>query len=232
MIMPTKRIIGYMVAVLLSIGTGAPAATVEVTPGVGSRMLLQVWSMRELKVRSVILQKYDYSCGSAAVATLLTYHYGHPITEEDAFRTMFNNGNQQKIRQEGFSFLDMKRFLEAQGYPADGFEVSLDELSDAGIPAIVLMVDNGYHHFVVVKGMRGGKVLIGDPAVGLRVVPREQFEASWPSRVVFVIHDLPTRGEFNTARDWSVRPTSPLGRPLNPDTLNNIVLFRPGGRDF
>lgn len=221
-----------MVAVLLSIGTGAPAATVEVTPGVGSRMLLQVWSMRELKVRSVILQKYDYSCGSAAVATLLTYHYGHPITEEDAFRTMFNNGNQQKIRQEGFSFLDMKRFLEAQGYPADGFEVSLDELSDAGIPAIVLMVDNGYHHFVVVKGMRGGKVLIGDPAVGLRVVPREQFEASWPSRVVFVIHDLPTRGEFNTARDWSVRPTSPLGRPLNPDTLNNIVLFRPGGRDF
>ena len=79
--MPTKQIIGCMVAALLSIGTGAMAATVEVTPGVGSRMLLQIWSMRELKVRSVILQKYDYSCGSAAVATLLTYHYDHPLTE-------------------------------------------------------------------------------------------------------------------------------------------------------
>jgi uncharacterized protein len=230
--MSTKQIIGCMVAALLSIGTGAMAATVEVTPGVGSRMLLQIWSMRELKVRSVILQKYDYSCGSAAVATLLTYHYDHPLTEETAFRTMFNHGNQDKIQKEGFSFLDMKRFLDAHGYPADGFQVSLDDLSKAGIPAIVLMVDNGYHHFVVVKGMRGNTVLIGDPAVGLRVVPREQFEASWPSRVVFVIHDFPTRGEFNTARDWSVRPTSPLGRPLSPDTLNNAVLFRPGGRDF
>jgi predicted double-glycine peptidase len=188
--------------------------------------------MRELKVRSVILQKYDYSCGSAAVATLLTYHYDHPLTEETAFRTMFDHGNQEKIQKEGFSFLDMKRFLEAHGYPADGFQVSLDEVTKAGIPAIVLMVDKGYHHFVVVKGMRGDKVLLGDPAVGLRVVPREQFEASWPSRVVFVIHDFPTRGEFNTARDWSVRPMSPLGRPLSPDTLNNIVLFRPGGRDF
>ena len=230
--MPTKQIIGWTVAGLLSIATAAMAATVEVTPGVGSRMLLQVWSMRELKVRSVILQKYDYSCGSAAVATLLTYHYDHPLTEETAFHMMFDHGNQEKIQKEGFSFLDMKRFLEAQGYPADGFQVSLDEVMTAGIPAIVLMVDKGYHHFVVVKGMLGDKVLLGDPAVGLRVVPREQFEASWPSRVVFVIHDFPTRGEFNTARDWSVRPMSPLGRPLSPDTLNNIVLFRPGGRDF
>lgn len=217
---------------MLSTVSGAMAATVEVTPGVGSRMLLQVWSMRELKVRSVILQKYDYSCGSAAVATLLTYHYDNPVTEEVTFRTMFDNGNQEKIQKEGFSFLDMKRFLAAHGYPADGFEVSLDDLSKAGIPAIVLIVDNGYHHFVVVKGMRGDKLLLGDPAVGLRVVPREQFEASWPSRIVFVIHDSPARGEFNTVRDWSVRPTSPLGRPLSPDTLNNIVLMRPGGRDF
>lgn len=230
--MSTKQIIGCAVAVLLSIATESMAATIEVTPGAGSRMLLQIWSMRELKVRSVILQKYDYSCGSAAVATLLTYHYDHPLTEETAFRMMFDHGDQEKIQKEGFSLLDMKRFLEAQGYPADGFEVSLDELSKAGIPAIVLMVDKGYHHFVVVKGMRGEKVLLGDPAVGLRVLPREQFEASWPSRVVFVIHDSPTRGEFNTARDWSVRPMSPLGRPLSPDTLNNIVLFRPGGRDF
>jgi predicted double-glycine peptidase len=224
------HVIGCFVAVILSTVSGAMAATVEVTPGVGSRMLLQVWSMRELKVRSVILQKYDYSCGSAAVATLLTHHYDKPTTEEVTFRAMFDNGNQDKIQKEGFSFLDMKRFLEAHGYPADGFEVSLDDVSKAGIPAIVLMVDNG--HFVVVKGLRGDKVLIGDPAVGLRVVPREQFEASWPSRIVFVIHDSPARGEFNTTRDWSVRPTSPLGRPLSPDTLNNIVLFRPGGRDF
>ncbi len=154
------------------------------------------------------------------------------LPKRQPFVRCSTTATREKIQKEGFSFLDMKRFLEAHGYPADGFQVSLDDLLKAGIPAIVLMVDNGYHHFVVVKGMRGDKVLLGDPAVGLRVLPREQFEASWPSRVVFVIHDLRERGEFNTARDWSVRPMSPLGRPLSPDTLNNIVLFRPGGRDF
>jgi len=227
-----KQAIGLLVAALLTATSGAMAATVEVTPGVGSRMQLQVWSMHELKVRSVVLQKYDYSCGSAALATLLTYHYGHPITEELAFRAMFEHGDQQKIQEEGFSLMDMKRFLEAHGYPADGFNVSLDDVVNAGIPVIVLLVDNGYHHFVVLKGMRGNKVLIGDPAVGMRVIPREQFEASWPSRIVFAIHHSSAQGAFNTARDWSVRPQSPLGQPLGPDLLNNIVLFRPGGRDF
>ncbi|MDN5940514.1 MAG: C39 family peptidase [Nitrospira sp.] len=230
--MLTKHALGYVVAVILSAASGTMAATIEVTPGVGSRMLLPVWSMRELKVRSVILQKYDYSCGSAAVATLLTYHYGRPLTEEVAFRTMFDHGNQQKIQREGFSLLDMKRFLEAQGYRADGFEVSLDDVAKAGIPAIVLLVDNGYHHFVVLKGIRDNKVLIGDPAVGTRVMPREQFEASWANRIVFAIHDSPAHGAFNTSRDWSVRPRSPLGRPLSVDTLHSIILFRPGERDF
>ena len=229
--MLTIRAIGCLCACLLFTST-AVAATVELTPGVGSRMLLQVWSLRELKVRSVVLQKYDFSCGSAAIATLLTYHYGNPISEEVAFRAMFDDGNQQKIQQEGFSLLDMKRFLEANGYLADGFEVSLDEVVNAGIPAIVLIVDNGYHHFVVIKGMRDNKVLLGDPAVGLRVVPRQQFEASWSNRIVFVIHGAPTRGEFNTARDWSVRPKSPLGQPLSADTLSSITLFRPGRSDF
>jgi predicted double-glycine peptidase len=217
---------------VLASATGTMAATMEVTPGSGSRMLLNVWSLRELKLRSVILQQYDYSCGSAAVATLLTYHYGHPMTEEVAFRAMFDNGDQEKIQREGFSLLDMKRFLDAQGYLADGFEVSLDDVSNAGIPAIVLLVDNGYHHFVVIKGMRNNKVLLGDPAVGMRVVAREQFEASWPSRIVFVIHESPAPAEFNATRDWSFRPSSPLGQPLGADTLNTLLLFRPGGRDF
>jgi len=87
--MLTIRAIGSLCVFLLFTST-AVAATVELTPGVGSRMLLQVWSLRELKVRSVVLQKYDFSCGSAAIATLLTYHYGNPISEEVAFRAMFD----------------------------------------------------------------------------------------------------------------------------------------------
>lgn len=208
------------------------AATIELLPGVGGRMLMSVTSMKELRFRSVVLQQHDFSCGSAAVATLLTFHYDHPMTEETAFKAMFERGDQQKIQQEGFSLLDIKLFLEANGYLADGFEVSLDELNKAGVPAIVLITDNGYHHFVVVKGIRDNDILIGDPSLGARVMSRTKFEASWPNRIVFVIHNRAEKARFNTPADWSVRPKSPLGQALSRDALGTITLLRPGRNDF
>ena len=42
----------------------------------------------------------------------------------------------------------------------------LDKLASAGIPAIVLINEHGYNHFVVIKGMRDERVLIGDPSGG------------------------------------------------------------------
>ena len=91
------------------------------------------------------------------------------MTEQAVFEEMYARGDQDKIRKEGFSLLDMKRYLEARGFEANGYEAPLDKLVGAGIPAIVLINDNGYNHFVVIKGMRGERVLIGDPSGGTRV---------------------------------------------------------------
>ena len=86
---------------------------------------------------------------------------------------MFEHGEQDKIRKEGFSMLDMKRYLASVGYQADGFQQPLDKLAEARLPAIVLMNEGSYHHFVVVKGLRDGRVLIGDPARGTRSMLRD-----------------------------------------------------------
>ena len=48
----------------------------------------------------------------------------------------------------------------------------LDKLREERVPAIALVTENGYHHFVVVKGFDGERVLIGDPASGTRAVTR------------------------------------------------------------
>jgi len=42
---------------------------------------LQVRSFEAEKFKATIHQAYDFSCGSAALATLLTYGYGLPVTE-------------------------------------------------------------------------------------------------------------------------------------------------------
>jgi len=67
-----------------------------------------VKSFKELRESRVTKQQYDFSCGSAALATLLTYTYGEPISETAVFEAMFKVGDQANIRKVGFSLLICK----------------------------------------------------------------------------------------------------------------------------
>lgn len=196
----------------------------------GGSYAIKVGSLKENRFKTTLRQQYDFSCGSAAVATLLTYHYGYPVTEQSVFEEMFARGDQEKIRREGFSLLDMKRFLQAHQFQADGFELPLGKLLEAGFPAIVLVADKGYHHFVVIKGMRNGRILIGDPSNGTRSVSQEAFESIWLNRLLFVIHNRQAQAKFNDETDWRVAPSAPLAAGINPDSLGQLMLtqFRPG----
>jgi uncharacterized protein len=131
------------------------AWAVEIPGNGGARFTVPVASIKEIRFRTTLRQQYDFSCGSAAVATLLTHHYGQAVSEQDVFQQMFERGNQDKIRKEGFSLLDMKLFLAARGFQADGFKLPLQKLVDAKLPAIVLVSENGYHHVIVIKGAAG-----------------------------------------------------------------------------
>ena len=86
---------------------------------------VKVTSLKEARFKATTRQQFDFSCGSAAIATLLTYHYNYPVTEQAVFNEMFARGDQVKIRKEGFSLLDMKTYLEAHQFKADGFELPL-----------------------------------------------------------------------------------------------------------
>lgn len=202
-------------------------------PSMGSGdVIMPITSIRQSRLEGTLLQQYDFSCGSAALATLLTYHYGLAVSESTVFDAMYRQGDQQKIQREGFSLLDMKRFLKSRGFEADGFEQPLDKLLEARVPAIVLINENGYHHFVVVKGLRGNRVLIGDPANGTRAVPRAAFEASWQGRLLFVIHNRMEQAQFNLAADWRGAPQAPLAAGVNRGGLAGITMPALGPGDF
>ena len=167
-------------AVLVALICGpALAGTIDMLGTGGGTYAMPVTSMKAARYLRTVHQRFDFSCGSAAVATLLTYQYGYPVSEQTVFQAMYEHGNQEKIRREGFSLLDIKRYLASLGFEADGFEQPLDALKGAHLPAIVLLTENGYHHFVVVKGVQEGRVLVGDPAMGTRAIPRASFESMW-----------------------------------------------------
>ncbi|MGO4699881.1 C39 family peptidase [Dyella sp. 2RAB6] len=210
----------------------AQAASIPVPGAQGQGISLRLTSLKEARFRNTIRQKYDFSCGSAAVATLLTFQYGYPVDEQAAFAQMYEHGDRAKIGKEGFSLLDIKRYLAANGFDADGFEVPLDKLQQERLPAIVLIDERGYHHFVVVKGLLYDRVLIGDPALGTRSLPRVRFEAMWKNRLVFVIHNRRTLAVFNSPSDWRAAPLAPLGSSIDRRGLDGITIPKRGPGDI
>lgn len=204
-----------------------------VIPGADSGSLnVKVMSLKERKFRLTVRQKLDFSCGSAALSTLLTHHYDDPVDEATIFEAMWNNGDHAKIRREGFSLLDLKRFLVARGYSADGYAAPLDKLAKVGIPAIALVREGGYNHFVVIKGIRDGKVAVGDPALGARVYPQPQFEKMMANKIVFVINGLNQKAVFNHPLDWRVKEKAPIGLATGPNDMTNATLLRRQAGDY
>jgi uncharacterized protein len=222
------------VALLLASLAALPAlaGSMDLRVPYGGGYSVPVTSLKEARFRSTVRQQYDFSCGSAAVATLLTYQYGIPVDEAEVFRHMYATGDQPRIRAEGFSLLDMRRYLASRGFHADGFLVPLDKLLEQGLPAIVLVNDRGYRHFVVVRGLRHGRVLLADPARGARAIPVHDFERIWDNRVLFVVHNRRELASFNQARDWSLAPSAPLDAGIQRQGLQNVVIPRRGPGDI
>jgi predicted double-glycine peptidase len=162
-----------------------------------ARALRPVRSMLELRQQGVVRQGFDLSCGAAALATVLTYEYGDRVDEKEVVETLLRSSGADRIRERGgFSLLDLKRFAVARGYVATGYKgLDLAALERLGT-AIVPTTTPAGPHFVVVRGVVEGRVVIADPAYGNLTLPASRFDAMWSPRVAFVVRrpGAPERG--------------------------------------
>lgn len=216
-----------LAALSLALAAGPARAgdvALSLAGGAAGAFNIPVESVQERKFRGIFRQEFDFSCGSAALASLLTFHYDRPRSEHQVFEAMYAAGDRTQIERLGFSLLDMKKYLQRLGVPSDGFQVPLDRLQTAGIPAITLIDTNGYKHFVLLKGVSETHVLVGDPAAGVKRLPRKEFEAMW-NGIAFVIRaDLETgRAGFNTEAAWAVPVRAPIGTALAPTALATLT---------
>jgi hypothetical protein len=145
----------------------------------------------------VTIQNWDLSCGAAALGTILNHQYGDPVSERDIAKGLIGRDryieNPALVRaQEGFSLLDLKRYVDARGYTGIGYgKLELDDLIEQA-PIIVPIRSNGYNHFVVFRGIGGNRVVLADPAWGNRTLTIDEFEDAWLTypelgRVGFVV---------------------------------------------
>lgn len=158
--------------------------------GPGGRGAKVVRSILELRDQQVVRQKWDLTCGASAIATVLTYQLGRPVSEREVAVAILRRTTPSLVRSRlGFSLLDLKVYAATQGLAAAAFDgMSLDDLDEMA-PAIVPIRPHGFRHFVVYRGRIGDEVLIADPAFGNRTLSEAAFLKLWASGIGFVVFD-------------------------------------------
>lgn len=146
-----------------------------------------VLSMQEGRYLNMVRQHTDYSCGAAALATILRYAYHLDVDETQVIQGMMGVADQDLVRQRGFSMLDIKHYVESLGMRGRGYRVDEARLHTLRVPGLVLMDVRGFRHFVVLKQVRGGVAELADPMLGNRQMALADFIKTWPSHAVFVV---------------------------------------------
>ncbi|WP_425600798.1 C39 family peptidase [Frateuria edaphi] len=175
----------------LALGTLASARAGEVRFGGvlpnGGLYAHPVESMQEARYRNLVRQETDYSCGAAALATILRYAYHLDVDEAVVIQGMLGLSDENLVKQRGFSLLDIKHYVEALGMRGRGYRVDESRLRSLRVPGLVLMDVRGFRHFVVLKQVQGNTVELADPMLGNRSLSIAEFLQAWQSRAVFVV---------------------------------------------
>ncbi|MGY6566757.1 MAG: C39 family peptidase [Halomonadaceae bacterium] len=177
-----------MASVAYSQVQAAPVQFAGVVPG--TVVTKEVQSIRERRFENLVEQETDFSCGAASLATILKYAYGWTdVTEETVLAGLMEVADPERVRNLGFSLLDLNNYVQSIGLRGRGYEIGPESLEEVSIPVIVLLNLDGYEHFVVMKKARGDRVYIGDPALGNKVMDRDDFLASWNDIIFAVVGD-------------------------------------------
>jgi hypothetical protein len=187
----------FLVALVFAGVTASRAVDVRVITG-GDRVVKPVKSFKELREQGVVLQKLDYSCGAAALATVFTHHFKDRVEEPDIIGFIFVHGQtpeeglKKYFRRQGFSLLDLKKFAEFRGYKVAGFkEMELEDLVELlwlqRLPVLVPVNPFGYNHFVVLTGIGNNRVFYADPPMGHMSMTLARFSDVWVGGIGLVV---------------------------------------------
>ncbi|WP_299425428.1 cysteine peptidase family C39 domain-containing protein [uncultured Meiothermus sp.] len=183
-------------------------------------------SHRDLRYQEVVGQTDWFTCGPAAAATLLRYHYDKDTSE--AQMLMLSLGFMQKPEDEarlsGITALALRQAMQAKGLLSRGFRLTPAQLVDyfqrGGLP-VLLHVTRPEPHYVVAVGLIGGQLVLADPSWGRRIMPLAAFDREKGFSGVALV---PTPGEalIATARTNQARVLSwALGRLNQLSRLRN-----------
>ena len=211
----------------------ANASFAQITVSPGTRVDRPARSMKDARDQNIVKQRFDFSCGAAALATLMRFGLGEPVTERVILEQLFNLLSDQErptVRNTGFSLLHLQRVAQARGYNAQGFRLDPADVAMLGGPVLVFIEPRGYKHFAVLRGVQGDRVYLADPSRGNIRVPMYTFLADWVQDdgrgIIFVVE--PAGGAPAVSNALSLLGKGPSRRP-RPELMTTRELLAVGG---
>jgi predicted double-glycine peptidase len=147
-------------------------------------------SWKELQQRNVVMQKREYSCGAASMATLLRYYWGDAVTEEEVLTTLTKLLTPEELKdriKNGLAFSDLRRTAVKMGYEATIGTLPFDKLVASRAPLVIPLRLKKFDHFVVFRGVVDGRVYLADPVRGNVRPTISEFREQWQKEAVLVI---------------------------------------------
>ena len=164
----------YWVAPFVLIWPGLPASGAELFFNQAFTESVPVTSWTAIRDQGIIKQRFDYSCGAAAVPTVLHHFYRLEVDEATII---------DKIGlKDEFSFADLARVMEEYSLKAVAVALDFDHLQRIAMPAIVYPDFHGEGHFSVLRGISASSVWLGDPSWGNIHMSPDRFRGTWETR--------------------------------------------------
>jgi predicted double-glycine peptidase len=153
------------------------------------RIREDIASFSEQKFNNIVKQEHDFSCGSAALATVLNYYLNENLSEKQVIRGLMEFGDKDQIKElRAFSLWDMQQFLDAIGYKSGGYKATMEDLTNKDHwPCIIPINVYNYKHFVVLKGIYKDHVFVADPFIGNSSYSMAKFKKIWDDSVMFIV---------------------------------------------
>lgn len=149
-----------------------------------------VKSWVEFKNDKLVRQHYDYSCGSASLATLLKYYYREEgISEQGIIEEILKSKgyamSENEVLKDGdnvISFSDLSAYARGKGFKAIGLAIDFETLSKLQLPAIIYVNIRDIGHFSVYKGVDNTYVYLADPSFGNIKIRLDKFKSMFYQR--------------------------------------------------
>ena len=133
------------------------------------------WQKEEIYLgnQGVRLQTGINDCGPASLQMIFD-HYEIPCTIQEIKRTI-------KPTEKGSTMLALKEMSELKGLHAEGWQVTVKDLSNILFPAILFTRGD---HFVVADSVCEDDVFVRDPAIGRLKIAKPKLSLMWKGEIL------------------------------------------------